>query len=99
MENQIINALLATQKALLGCVTPELRAVVVDIDERKKIFHISFFYDGNVNEEIIELWNCASTEASCEIPMTYKTNEQYLQINFPEKIPFISGRYAYLRKE
>ena len=55
-EINISYALLAMQNALLGVVTPELRAVSIDIDEEKKIFFINFYYQGEISEEIIDLW-------------------------------------------
>lgn len=98
MKTKIADALLAVQSALLGVVTPQLRGVSIDIDEENEVFHITFFYDGEVSEDILELWSCASTEASCHIPLGYQTDEKYMRLDFPQELP-VQGRYAYLRKE
>src|SRR5262249_28787185 len=95
---EIALALLSTQSALLQNVTPELRAVIVDIDEEEKIFYIRFYYDGPVSEDIIELWQCAITEASAGIDPNYGLDEGVERLDYPAKIPF-RGRCAYLRKE
>lgn len=92
------NALLATQRALLGVVTPELRAVVVDLDEEHQEFYIRFFYDGSVSEDLIDLWNCATTEASAGLNPVYELEEGIERLDYPKKIP-VRGCYAYLRKE
>lgn len=92
------NALLSTQRALLGAVTPELRAVLINLDEEEKIFYIRFFYHGSVSQDLIELWDCAITEASAGIDPHYDLDEDVQRLDYPEKIPF-QGCYAYLRKE
>lgn len=95
---QISDALLATQRALLDVVTPELRAVVVDIDNDKKEFYIRFYYDGEVSEELIDLWSSAITEASAGLDPIYDLDNGIERLDFPKKIPF-RGRFAYFRKE
>lgn len=98
MKTKIADALLAVQSALLSAVIPQLRGVSVDVDEENEIFRITFFYDGEVSEDILELWNCASTEASCHMPISYQTDENYVRFDYPQELP-VQGRYAYLRKE
>ncbi|NGX38780.1 MAG: hypothetical protein KR126chlam1_00091 [Chlamydiae bacterium] len=43
---EIGDALLATQRALLDIVTPELRAVIVDLDNDKGVFLFDFITMG-----------------------------------------------------
>lgn len=95
---QLYYALLATQNALLGVVTPELRAVVIDLDNNDKVFFIRFYYDGEVSPEIIDLWDCAITEASADMELDYTLDDGIERLDYPQGIPF-RGRYAYLRKE
>lgn len=90
-------ALLAMQNALLGVVTPELRAVVLDVNPDTQLLYIRFYYDGDVSEELIDLWDCAITEASADLGADV-LDDGIERIDFPNKIPF-RGRYAYLRKE
>lgn len=91
-------ALLATQAALLKAVTPELRAVIVDLDTEKHILYIRFYYHGEIAEEIIEHWNCAITEVFADVGEAFTSDEKIERLDYPNKIPF-RGRYAYLRKE
>ena len=91
-------ALLAMQGALLQAVTPELRAVVVDVDKDKQLLYIHFYYDGQVSEELIELWWCTITEASADLDADCLLDAAVERLDYPTKIPF-RGRYAYLRKE
>lgn len=91
-------AMLAVQAAILGVVTPELRAVVVDFDPAEPLLYIRFYYHGSISEDVIELWDCAITEASASLGATCLVDEGIERLDYPEKIPF-RGRYAYLRKE
>ncbi|MEK7339457.1 MAG: hypothetical protein AABZ92_01945, partial [Verrucomicrobiota bacterium] len=89
-------ALLAMQCALLYVVTPELRAVVIDIC-KKKILYMHFYYEGEVSEELIELWQCAVTEAS-DLESNWELDDRIERLDYPQEIP-LRGRYAYLRRE
>ncbi|MDR2540010.1 MAG: hypothetical protein LBC45_05430, partial [Chlamydiales bacterium] len=60
-------ALLATQNALLDEITPELRAVLVDVCKEKKRLYMRIYYDGEASEERIDLWHCIITEASAAL--------------------------------
>lgn len=97
MEN-LDGVLLDTHCALLQAVTPKLRAVVVDLDKNKKVFYIRFYYDGKASEDVIDLWECAITEASIDMDLDYNLDEDILRRDYPKKIP-VRGKYAYLRKE
>ena len=93
----IAYALLSAQNALLGVVTPELRAVVVDVDKEQELLYVRFYYDGNVSEDLIELWRCAITEISADLGPDHILDNGVERLDFPMKIP-LRGRYAYLRK-
>lgn len=95
---ELSDALLSTQKALLKVVTPELRAVVVDLDNNKNVFFIRFYYHEKVPDNLIDLWECAITEASAGLDPHYTLDDGVERLDYPQKIPF-RGRYAYLRKE
>jgi hypothetical protein len=95
---QLSDALLAMQKALLRIVTPELRAVVVDLNNKSECFYIRFYYDGPVPDELIDLWECAVTEASAGLDANYSLDDGVERLDYPKQIPFRGG-YAYLRKE
>ncbi len=91
-------ALLATQNALLQAVTPELRAVIVDVCQEKQLLYIRFYYDGEVAENLVDLWQCAITEASAGLGPDCLLDDGVERLDYPQEIPF-RGRYAYLRRE
>lgn len=95
--NELARALLCMQNALLGIVTPTLRAVTVDIDVDKKKLFFSFFYDEEISDELFDLASTACAEASANFPH-YTLVDEIKQIKHPQEMPF-RGRYAYLRKE
>ena len=93
-------ALLAAQIALLDVITPELRAVVVDICKNKEdnTFLLYFYYDGKVSEKMIDLWQCAATETSANLGADFFLHETIERLAYPKAIP-LQGKFAYLRKE
>jgi len=91
-------ALLSMQSALLEVVAPELRAVVVDFHEDNSLLYTRFYYDGEVSEKLIDLWECAITEASAHLGPDCRVDEGVERLDYPRKIP-LCGRYAYLRRE
>jgi hypothetical protein len=97
MQN-LRDALLSTQRALLGAVVPSLRAVLVEIDNKLNVFCIRFYYDGLVSQDLIDLWHSAITEASAGLDSNYDLDESVERLDYPAKIP-ARGCYAYLRKE
>lgn len=92
-------ALLSIQRALLGSVTPELRAITVDANKEEKLLCVYFYYDGQVSEEVIDLWECAISEVVADFGTDYTLDERMLRLDYPQKIPLLRGRYAYSRYE
>lgn len=82
--------------ALFDVVTPELRAVVIDLVGN--VYYMRFYYEGDVEEDLIELWNCALTESSADMGPDCITDEAIERLDAPQDIP-IRGGLAYLRKE
>jgi hypothetical protein len=89
--------LLAMQRALLNEVTPELRAVAVDFEPRQLIFYANFYYEGEPSEKMIDLWDCAITEASADLGHC-SIQSQIDRLDYPHDLP-ARGYYVYLRKE
>jgi hypothetical protein len=87
-------ALLATQQALLGIVTPELMAVEVSLSFEDEKLLTTFYFDQKVSEEILELCSAASTEVSANLCCFSENRFAYLQAN--DKIS-PRGQLAYLR--
>ena len=92
----IAYALLAIQRALLGLVTPELRAIIVDVQEQ--LLYMRFYYDQVVLQEILESWEYAITRSIADLGSDYLFDAKIERLDFPQEIPF-RGRYAFLRKE
>lgn len=90
--------ILSYQAALLDAVTPELRAVIVNIDKDTKILYSRFYYDGDVSEETIDLWSCVETEASASLGPDCRVDGNIERLDYPQKIP-CHGYLVYLRKE
>ena len=89
--------LLSVQRALLGMVTPSLRAVSATVDSIKNEVSYFFFYDGQITEEQRDLASCVINESSADF-FDYMVNSHIIRLDYPQKIPF-QGRVAYLRKE
>lgn len=94
----ICYALLATQRALLGEVTPNLRAVVIDLIPEEKKGGIFFYFHGEITETDFDVASCAITEITASFPVGYSFAEHIERLDAPAKIP-VYGRLAYLRKE
>lgn len=94
----IAYALLATQRALLGTITPELRAVTVDVDQQNSLLYLRFYYDGYGNKTTIALWESAITKVYADLGPNYALDAHVEQLDYPQTVP-LRGRYAYLRKE
>ncbi len=90
------NALIEVQNALLGVVTPELRAVVIDLEKDEKVLYVRFYYHGEVSEELIDLWDCAITEIDMGLNCFYDKGIE--RLDYPNPIP-VRGRFAFRRKE
>jgi hypothetical protein len=91
-------ALLSMQSALLREITPDLRAVIIDLDKNEQILYACFYYDGEVSEKMIDLWDCVICEASASLGPDCFVKAQVARLDYPQKIP--SGGYcAYLRRE
>ncbi len=97
-EMTIGYALLAVQHALLGVVTPELRAVVVDFDKEGSLLYVRFYYDGEVSKDLIDLWQDVIKEAGKAFCPNCILDGRVERVDYPQTVPF-RGRYAYFRKE
>ncbi len=90
-----VNSLLSVLYALIGEVSPPLRAVRIKWDE--KIIHLFFYYDGEISEEDRESAENIATEVIANF------SEHVLEVNiqrldYPKPIPEI-GELAYSRRE
>lgn len=89
--------LLSIQHALLGKVTPNLRAVFVTIEN--EIIHYFFYYNSALSEEEEELASLADTEIIADFPLPeYKTDCTVIVLPYPNEI-VQRGSCAYMRYE
>ena len=96
--HQLLTVLCSVQRALLGAVTPNLRAVYIT-SEQENSFDLIFYYDKELSEDEEELCSFADTEFIADFPSpTYKTDCTVKIIPYPDKIPRI-GRCVYRRYE
>lgn len=95
MEMQAVR--LSVQRALLGHVTPNLRAVYVkSIDD---CFQLLFYYDHTPSEEERELADFTDTEFIADFPSPEnKTDLQVIALPLPQMIPD-EGVCVYARYE
>ncbi|MDF2549554.1 MAG: hypothetical protein K0S07_621 [Chlamydiales bacterium] len=90
--------LCSIQRALLGNVTPNLRAVNVKLKGEHAI-ELIFYYDEQPDEDEEELANLTDTEFMADFPSPeFSTGFKVLTIPYPQKIPD-EGRCVYLRFE
>lgn len=92
----VVYARLSLQRALLGAITPNLKAVCIDVDKKTKKLFISFFYDGEITDEFFDIASTAMAEV--DVPGYYELDEKIEKLDFPEKIPS-RGHLVYLQQE
>jgi hypothetical protein len=90
---------LSTINALLGRITPCLRSVCVDVNERE--LSVVFYYDGTINEMDYKLYKLVTHEIesrfeSCSPKLEF--NFSIVRLDCPETMPLI-GHWSYYRAE
>ena len=91
-------AILCWQRALLDVFTPQLRAIVTDIDKDTKVLYSRFYYDGDASEKTKDIWSYSEVEASAGLGIYCRVDTNFEHLDYPAKIPF-HGHLAFLRKE
>ena len=90
------NVLCSIQRALVGNVTPNLRAVYIRFEN--EIYELVFFYDKDLSEDEQELVSLTDTEFLADFPSNEKTNCTIEILPYPKPIPKL-GRCVYMRYE
>ncbi|MDP1881209.1 MAG: hypothetical protein Q8K60_09755 [Parachlamydiaceae bacterium] len=81
------NVLLSVQRALLGNITSNLRAVYVLI-ENETTFKLIFYYDHELTDEEEELASLTDTEFLSDFPSpNYNTSYEIYVLGYPKDIP------------
>jgi hypothetical protein len=97
-EDLRIDVLLSLQRALLGMVTPDLRAVEVAIEGRD--VRGRFIYDGEITEEHRELVDEVETLLIADMEHDVKARLEAIAVPSPAPVALVRGTdYCYLRRE
>lgn len=74
---------LSAQRALLGHVTPQLRAVSVELDRECRRLTVRFVFDGEPSESVRDAASCAGTEMIADRPDGWTIDEQIVVCEAP----------------
>lgn len=96
LQNFIIFTRLSIQRALLGEVSPQLRAVVFSIVGRD--VDVRFYYDGLISEVDTESASCVETEMIADYEAADTVTVRCIRLDFPEPIQD-DGVWVYQRRE
>jgi hypothetical protein len=88
--------LLSVQSALLGAITPKIRAVSVEYDA--KSIRIEVFFDGEISEDDREMVLLVDTEVLAVFPAHHRVDSVAIRRDAPAPIPK-DRLWAYYRRE
>lgn len=96
MDDRAKDVLVALQEALLGEVSPTLRAITVEYDDTS--IHFDAYYDGEITDDYREAMLRVDTEVMAVFPETHKISHSVIRRDYPELIPK-DRIWAYHRQE
>lgn len=96
LQKIVIAARLSIQRALLGEVSPQLRAVVFSIAEQE--LKIRFYFDGLISDINTESASCVETEVLADYEAEDTVVVQCIRLDSPESIDD-QGVWVYQRRE
>lgn len=99
MDEQV-NVRLSICRALLGEVTPKIRAVTLRVGQKRA--EIKIFYDGQISEEDLEDMSNVEASIIADLHEDWSVDLKCAQVDFPEPIPYEDGEgewVAYARNE
>lgn len=94
----IYYVMLCIQRGLANAVVPQLRALTVDLDNKRHEILINFYIDGEITSKLRDLLSVAMIEVDTNTKVHYFTRDELFQLKSPEPIP-VEGKLAYLRYE
>jgi hypothetical protein len=94
-------ALLSVQRALLGEVTPEMRAISLELSQ--KVLRVTVFIDGLVDEDLVDDFDSAViTQIIADFPEPDRDDPavefEFIRADVPAPLE-PRGRWVYFRKE
>ena len=78
------SVLLSLQRALLGAVTPNMRAICVGWDE--KLIRIRAIYDGEIDDEDRERFSEVGTKVIADFSAPMAIEEECVRLDPPERL-------------
>ena len=91
-----IEVLLGVQNALLGAITPNLRAVKIYWDMNR--IDLYFIYNGPITEEDQEESECAATEVLAQFP-DGEFETHHIRCDIPNPLPTVGNEVVFRRHE
>jgi hypothetical protein len=88
---------LSLQRALLGNVTPNIRAVLAELVDKK--IRIIFYFEGGIGDEDEELVSVVETEVMADFDEDFNVEAIIRQLDSPDPIKNANGCLVYLRKQ
>lgn len=95
-QKPIVKTRLSLQRALLGEVSPNLRAVVFSMTGL--VIDARFYFDGPISQEDEETVSCVETEVLADYEPGYTVTAHCIRLDFPAPIND-DGVWVYLRQE
>lgn len=96
LQDAVIAARLSIQRALLGEVSAQLRAVVFSINGRD--IDIRFYFDSLISEADFESASCVETEILADYEADYAVSVRCIRLDSPCPI-YDDGVWVYQRRE
>ena len=88
---------LSAQRALLGAITPNIRAVFAELVEED--IQIYFYYDGQIQDDDEETASIVTSEIIADFDDEFDINLTTKQVDYPLDIVQTNGMCVYYRKE
>ena len=95
-DESVIDAKLSIQRALLGNVPPDLRAVAFSVDD--KTLEIRCYFDGPIKEKDQESMSLMETEVMSDYEPDFGVTMRCIRIDHPFGIPD-DGIWVFERRE
>lgn len=96
LQNSVVDARLSIQRALLGEISPQLRAVVFSIVGKN--IDVRFYFDGLISEADVESASCVETEIIADYEAEDVVTVRCIRLDAPETIDD-DGTWVYQRRE
>lgn len=88
---------LSLQRALLGNVTPNIRAVLAELVDKK--ISMIFYFDGAISDNDEDLVSVVETEVMADYEESFNIEAIIHRLDYPSPIKNANSCLIYLRKE